>query len=1125
MKLFWKKFSAVALIGAMLSNVGCTYKADIEELNRQVEALKGTVALKADVQKIQTTVDQIAGVDFSQFLKTADFAAQLKASGVAYSSDLKAWLTSDEVKALIEGYKYQTAEDVKKLIEGLQSKEDVEAVFDAMIKAYDIWGAVSGDVAAAIADAMKNAEFMTGESKLSDAQVNQVMSEIAKAFGAEGADVKAAIDGWLGENFAKYMEAYEPTEAFIAKLGIGTSAVSAILDEVKDANSEFTAEINRLIAEATNGKISEATLESKLSAYNTRLTAVEVKVAEIEGRIQSIVWVPQTLSEVQNNYVMLDARNTITVTNPKAAKKDQEKVVVLGNSEKTVVWEVTPKSVLANISEENIKVYSNDVVTKADHKTWENVSAVEIDPEEGTVAVTISAADQQNNKYGEIKPMIALHVSVPSAVEGGKGIDYTSDYILVLQSPETKYKATDFTFFKENEKATAFGDTHKISILYTETGTFEFLKDASVVVNDGTGEKPAYSTIDKKWAAFGNNFEIVWTPVKKDGKEVVAVSSLGDGAKGLLDLTVKGFTVKKSDSNLIGSTVTSGDFNYMIAGKKGTEYEGYSLDLGNIKVEYTFDKEETKAKVSAAEFLWKYEQTEYVSEALTVSGLKVKEYDEIFKPATKSKLMDYSGEKPVEVKGVTLTLEKEGQPVKDTDPMYVNLNIKDESGVAFVKDGEYTAEFAVEIDNSYVTLNVPVKVKGAPTLKAPAAYTETFTYIGLPDYELVSAKNNFKKQLVDLNKDLWDAKGIGKQIDKVDFEAMVDAGEPKTEKDGKATLSTSADGKVLSVNFDVNDKDFVYGKVYTPYIEYGIKGFGFKVETKVSLVKPAVKLVANPALVGDKGALVKSNIDLVTGKFDVEKKDFVNVFDATINGKVNNTDYVVSYFVVKEYEKDKDGNFIKDKDGNKIPADDQTEALDELKGDAPDFVGNILYWKEWAQKELKLMAKATLAKAPEVVVATEIFTAYINDPVVKDIEVIKESVDSKTKIVNWNSDIYAGEDAADLTRYFKLETSSAIAGTTKKVDVIATDDDAVVANGAIDGEFKFDFVGDANSLVKLDKKNYKIYVEATPVEITKEFNITVKVTYTHKFMAKDEARTANITFTVKPGTRPDPEKK
>lgn len=1101
----------MALAGAMLSAVGCSYKADIEELNREVEALKGTVALQTDLQKIQSTVDQISSVNFSEFLKTADLAAKLNESGVAYSSqltdfltseDVKDFLASDDVEALIEAHKYQTAEDVKALIAGLQTREDVEAVFDAMIKAYDIWAAVSGNVAEAITEALGEADFMTAESELSDAQVDQVKAALAQLFDAEGSDVKASIDAWLGKNFAKYMAEYEPTDAFIAKLGIGSSAVKAVLAEVKDANSDLVAEINALIAAATNGAVSETDLNTKLTSYNDRLTKLETKVAEIEGRIQSIVWVPQTMAEVQSNSVKLAARETLILTDPaKAALNadDKTKEFVLGESKTKVVWEVSPKSVLSksDIKPENVELKIGEV-TRAEEEAL-NWKVLEIDAEKGTVTVELSSAKQQNKQPGKTAPMIALHIAKPSEVEDGIGIDYTSNYIFVDQDNAKVYygggeKPETFSFKKEHTTAFNNDTPHVMEILYTKTGEISFLDGSAVVaetgMTSGPAPKPVYEAITERWDAFAEDgdLEIVITPEKDaTGKDVVAIIS-DSKLKDLLTLAADGFTVKKSDKTLIDRNVTSGKFTYEIVGKKGSEYEGYSVELGTIAVKYTFTKLTKEPEVSAAEYVWTYKGRAYTSEALTVTGLDVETFNAIAS-LKGGELVDYSGKAPVVV--ATAELTPASTPTVDTDVKYLKMTVTVKDSTVLAKGGEFKAEFkGVAVgDDSKLTLSIPVTVKGAPVLEGLDIPAKVFDYNGGLTYTVLKAddKTGYVAQLVAKNKKLWD-KVKNPQIEEDDFEELIK--KYKASKDNK--IKFYATEGALMVDFD--DLEEVEGKVYPVALEYGFPGCEFKVSTSVSLVKPSVKLVPNGLLVKDGIATVNTELsknENGTYTYEVEQTEFNKVFNT--DKEVENC--IVTYSV--DFQLDKAGK----------PLDAQAEALLKMDEDKrPFFKDNILSWNGWTNNTLTVKAVATVGdeKLDEVT-----FTAKIVAPV-KSIIVL----DPKKNGLNHNIVVGETKDLKELVELMATTLDSD--GKAAKVNLFGTGKlgaDAEEANKALGSDFKYEIVSGANPLISIDK-NGMLKVDETAVNLT-ETKIEIKITYTSKKHVGMDPIEEKLTITAK----------
>lgn len=1045
MKQLWKKISTAALFGVLLLNVGCSYDSEIDDLKQQVEELKGTVALKADLQKLQSTVDAINGIDFSQYMKTADFKSQLEAAGVAYSKDLGDWLTSDEVRAIVEGYKYQSAEDVKKLIEGLTSNSDVEAIFDRMIKAYDIWGAVQSNVSSAIADALKDAPFMTGESKLSDAQVNQLMAEIAKAFGAEGSDVKKAIDGWLGANFATYMASYEPTDAFIAKLGIGESAVAAVVAEAKDANSEFVKEINKLIAA---GAVNETRLQEILGGYEGTISALATRVAELEGRIQSIVWVPQTEEEALLNYIVLSSRNTIELANEKGAKK----TVVLSESEKKIVWEVTPKSVLANVKPENVKVYSS-VVTRAEHATWDNVKEIKIDAEAGTVTVVLASADQMNWN-DEKGTVIALNINVPSKEKDGIGIDFTSNYISVDQQRSTEIQASDFRFVPEEKVFMPFDSEWTYEHIYTELGKIEFLADTYVAYGN--------KKVEDKWASFSDNLEVVISAAKNNGKDLVATTNMNEElAKKVVDLGTYDFTLKAADKEAMWNYIYAPQYTYSICGKKGTEYEGYSLTLGTMDIRYLLTTVTVKAAAeTAADIVWEYGKSTYSAMNLKVSGLTAKRFNDAY--FWLDKVVDAEGK----TINVSMNAVKASSPTADSDVMLVNLETINDPDNVFAKDGEYTAVFIAWVDDCRIELSVPVDVTGAPVLNGLEIAAEAFEFDGQYEYELAAPDKDGKNGIVDM---LW-AKNVQfkDQITEEKFKAMVEAGVANANK-GKAHLAIV--DNALIVTFDAVD-----GKVYTPSIEFGDEDFGFALTTKgVSLSIPVVKLTANDVLVKDGAAVVKT--EFKNGAFEIEEKDFNGVF--TADKKVDE----IVYSVVNNTAKD-------------APAAEkaQAEVLAKMDKDGkavPAFNNNILKWNDWSALTLLVKVEAKIAG---VTVAEEVFNARINDPVAVAIVADKKA----------DNTLYAGEfrNVADLVN---LDINGNDAFDAKGAEV----------NAALEATVKFAKVGDWNVLAEFAEDG-TVTLKDSAVEMQSGFSVEVEITYTYRF----GKRTYTATVEMKPGNRP-----
>lgn len=1082
MKKLWRTVLAFALTGVLVSSVGCKdYDDDIDRIDGKLEELSGTVALKTDVQALQQTVNQLSSIDFSAFLRSADFEAKLQQSGVAYKSDLKEWLTGPEVKEMIEKYGYQTADDVKALIDGLQNADDVAATFDAMIKAYDLWGAVSGNVTEAIEAALKEADFMTGESALSASQVNQLLSTISAAFGAEGADVKAAIDGWLGQNFAKYMESYEPTEAFIAKLGIGDASIAAVLGELENANSDLVKAVKNLIVDATDGKVSEETLNTRFGEYDKKIEALSIRVAELEGRIQSLVWVPETASEIQYNYIMLPQRVTLDLT--KAGER-KPKTIVLSESTKTLTWQVTPASVCKKIAEEHVSIVQKSVTRAADAQL--QIAGVAIDPAEGTISVTISTdADLYaiGNENGE-NPAIALHVVVPGRQEEGEngaqyqGIDFLSNYTMVRPLRGLKLQAGHFRFLK-GEEDFGFGNTGVAELDYTNKEPQLFLDGFAVAAPDKDEEGyTIYTDVAKLYEAFGEQgaLKIVCDPeLGADGKPVKATTNVDPKvAAKTLELTADGFTIKEADKALQYNYIQSGEYTCSIEGVKGGEYEGYGLELGTFSISYNLIPTTIEMTVPAVHYDWSYAAAagnhRYITKEMSVSGLTVEQYNEINNGAG----YDMGLYKDDEVvPNAVVNLFATTTPTAPTDVQWAKLQIIDRNNV-FAEDGEFIVKGKFYLSDCIAKFEIPVTVTGAPELQGIKPAVKSYPFNGENTYELISAKEGEdyiaqlwaanKEILKDQFKDTADSKAFDQ------FKAMIEGADVTYKADGKAELQI-VNGAV-KVTFDLDAVDD--GKSYKPSIVFENNGLTCSIEAQgVSLAASNVTWIPG-IFIANGRAEMKTSFDDST--FQIEQKDMTKAY-------TTNVDADLTYTIYNE------------KDSAQAKA---LAAMAKAGKTVPTIENGLLSWNDWTALELIIKVEA---RHNNNLLGSTTFTAYIADPV----------------------GAFAMTPKVDATLY---------AGESKKagslVDLKASNGkDCFDANGtpntdlaaALHGKVKYAKVGEWDSVITLATDGTVTFNE-TSYELPADTNIKVKITYEYQFGKKEY----EVTLTLKKGTRPAPAK-
>ena len=268
-KNLFRKFLALFLTGTMLAGVGCKdYDDDIDDLKGQINDLKGQVELKADASALKAVTDKLNGIDFSSFVTNSGLQTELdkRLADYAKKSDLKDWLTSDEVLKLIQAQGYQTKDEVQKLIDeatkGQLTADDVEKIFETMIASEETMGKLQAGIQEIIKQALITGEYVTEEQmklfvegkdyitatdQLSVTQINQILTAVANSVSSETATVTDAIKKVLGDNFASYMAEYMNDETVKAEMG--KTITDTILKELTDANVTLKEAIEAMIEE------------------------------------------------------------------------------------------------------------------------------------------------------------------------------------------------------------------------------------------------------------------------------------------------------------------------------------------------------------------------------------------------------------------------------------------------------------------------------------------------------------------------------------------------------------------------------------------------------------------------------------------------------------------------------------------------------------------------------------------------------------------------------------------------------------------------------------------------------------------------------------------------------------
>lgn len=858
MRKFFKSLLAVALVGAMVGNVACNkYDDDINSLNERLDKIEGTMALKTDLQAVQSTVNALNAINFDAFMKSADFASMLEKAGVSKNQILA-------------------------LIEGLQDADDVAATFDAMMKAYDIWG--------------------------------KIEAAMVEAFGgAEGDDVKATIDAWLGAEFAEYMKSYD----------------AKVAQDIKDANDTLYASIMEAISK---GETTSAGLAVKIDAIEKAIEAFEALVYEVAGRIQSLVWVPNSLIQASTNMVKL------TNTNIVLTKGNTRTVVPMWNPEVTMTWQVSPAAVASKIQKENLSIVTEEISRAAASYVAPEFEVLKAEAKDGKITVTFKATTDLNKMNPEKAPMVALNVKMGSEEAG---INFTSNYVALLVENET-VSTTTFKYVN-GDQAVAFGGETANEIEYTNTDKHLFLEGGFI----GMQVNGKYVDVTTKFESLGENgwLKIVCTPEVDADKNLVASKLYEAGAvvtdEALLSkisLSHEGFGLGEVNKAFIGKTVKSGVYTYTIEGEAG------SFNLGTIVDAYKITTITTPVAVEAQKFIWTYDNATtgkiYTKEGLSLTGLTAAQYDEL---GTSIQGGVYSGNTKLADAQITLTTT----PTANTDVMWFDMTITDTNDKVFVKAGNYVAKFEKLISDCKVVITVPVVVeKGIVTLANVDLGAQVYTFDGQYQYLWTA---DVKKAILEANAEVF-----GVQFTEENFEDFW------TKSDKKKTTEVPVyrnGGVKLSVDFGALD----FNKDYKAGYEVAYAGLKTTATGTVKMVKPQVKFIAN-------------NLYVVDGRTEM-----ITAFDGTEFD-------VIDKKITKAYA-------IEGVEGAKLSYEIATD-LTNFTGTKPaitfDSISGdyTLSWGAWNKLELELVAKATLEG---VEIGSQKFVAYITDPVAKAITTVKNA--------------------------------------------------------------------------------------------------------------------------------------
>lgn len=810
-KQFFKKFLALFLTGTMLAGVGCkSYDDDIDSINKKLDELE-TVTIK-DLQS------QIDGVK----------------SSVEVIEDLSSRLST------LEG----TVEGMGDVAQKLRDLENT-------LKSY-------------VDNAVKDSEQTLRNEFATKSALNELISRLEQL---EGVDVQGLIDAaieefkkdsWLGEQMNEYIANYKFDYDYVNAEG----AADAVLEQIKGQNEEYKEAILALIGSADGLTVSKEMLSDELKAYLEKIEELEQRVADLENRIQSLVYVPA----YADGKVVFPASYAIQMTNGEG----ETSYFSLGAAEKQqaeLKFRVTPASlaVESKLNAETLSIVTEEVMTRAEGAAFTIDEVKEWNAAKGEFVVVVSTDYDYFEARLEEQPKtlaIALHVAIDNAASTEEnplqGIEYTSEFI-PTEGGQTfavnnlltvaRLEGDKYVELKNNEYAS--------DVEFTDKNVRNFFEGYSVVLKQD-GELMALNSV---WENVPQ-FELV---APEDAATVT------NGHEENYELTETSAAIVTPAPELVGDVITSGAFTFRLKDQNGNYADVNTQAVAKLNI-ISVDTEVETAQLDAP-VVWNYAAAsgsqEYTAQYEFTNKLDVERFNALKSLMPTFTVTDAKG---ATVSDIQVAAESYSQPSAEGDVQRMTLKLTDAQN-HFIAGGNYTvvALYEESAAGTTVTVKFPLTVEGLPAV-ADQLITKEIAY---------EPNTRQYKVFLDFARIIWNTWGEAAEKYFADYATF------KSALNGKQFVSTSEeentlraeDGSQILIGSDNIAVSFA--KTETPYELSGKLTTTWGLEVvfggTFTLNKPqGVLLQRGSDLPADNSVLIATTLE--GGVFSVDNKDLVNTY-------------------------------------------------------------------------------------------------------------------------------------------------------------------------------------------------------------------------------------------------------
>lgn len=1114
-----RNFLALVLSGIMLAGVGCkNYDDDIDKINNRLDELYVTVAdldeqiesvrnaipsldalneevaalrseldgVKTDVASIDQKLEAIGDVqaklnELSQELKDYVNGA-IQSSEETLRNELATKGAVSELEALIEGIQEDYKAELKEINNKLTALEGTVGELPAVDFSGDIQelkdrltalegSAADADALAALVERVEALEVLTEAdvNDLIDTQINELLES----------------KPWLGDSLNEAIAAYLTNNGYITNAALNGYAtydetLAKLIAEMKTGQGKYVEELIAFI-QANQTQIDANELQILVDGNQKKMSELMNEFSErlfaLENRIQSLVYVPSSLSETSN---------LIPVTPAPYIDFGKDGKEYLGNQTLEMTFRVSPASLADKIVKEGtVSIITRKVSMSSTNSpafTVESVTASEQNEGEFTVKAT---TDYKFGSENDETLAIALNVKIAGVTTGSEGeqtthtgIDYTTSFLGLYPTGWATRINDNLRIVKVDDEgklvAGLSNGLYSSSLKYNDYSVVNFLEGFDVYYYDGKKYMPLSEmwegVLESSRSAFDDKKNTINSDYEKSYKVTAASVQINEA------------NLPTTDTDLIGDNITSSKVTFTVANE-----EGKTLEIGEAQHKVTVVSNGVETSVPQTTIAWNYSKATathsgyngvYESEeALDLNTyVSVEHYNEMksqggqFIPASSidefngfvtpgcwiSYVADANGNY---VKNACVLVSLTSNPTAETDVQLVKPAV---IGMTFAETGSYTgyAKF-VHSDKTTTTITIPVTASGAPEISYEIS--KEVMYIGTPTYTVVE---NFAEALWNDNyKEAFGSKEA--------FLGVVAAMTATTGED-EATLSVA--GNDITVTFPAEYKfDTPYYSTLTLADKSGLE---IVIPAEITLKEASAELTPNPLFVtnGRVNAIAEFNAD--GSRYDVVAQPLGNAYTYQVGeGKQALPGVKVVYEINKELQGDKLDEMAEN--GQTVPEID---------------VDNKLIWNDWGALELKVDAYLVFTNSNEEVKDSRVtFTVAIDSPYADDkitvatkgneFELSQDASFKVAQLLTLNSTYQSGDPAAN-TNVFDASTENGLHANLAK---------------ALGGEVKYE--------TTFSNVNFTFDEETGVITYTGEDSslkpvsqtIEVKVTYTNNF--------------------------